>query len=132
MIDPEHLFKVRDRLIAERGSLTLLALFDREDSLGKWDLLVAGGGLREDMLEGYQHVGKILLDCLTTEEMVSMEKMVILPADYPPVLEVVERAHEVGVGTKVIELYNFDFYQFRIRRALVFHAAPVEVAAARA
>lgn len=127
MIDPEHLFAARDRLIAERGSLTLLALFDREDSLGKWDLLVAGGGLRADSLDDYHQIGRILLESLTTEEMVSTEKMVILPADYPPVVEVVERAHEAGNGTKVIELQDFDFYQFHIRRALVFHAEPVQV-----
>jgi hypothetical protein len=130
MIEPDHLFAARQRLIAERGSLALLALFDREDSLGKWDLLVAGGGLRDDSLEDYRHVGRILLETLTTEEMVSIEKMVILPADYPPVVEVIERAHDVGVGSKVIELYNFDFYQFRIRRALIFQAEPVAVGAA--
>jgi hypothetical protein len=130
MIDPKHLQNVRRRIIADRGGLAFLALFERDEDPGRWDLLIAGAGLRSDTLTDYEYVGRVLMDELTTDEMVQLVKFVLLPDDYEPVEKLLRRV-QVDNGEPV-ELENFRFYEFLIRRALIFHAQPAEVGAARA
>lgn len=130
MIDPKHIQNVRRRLVADRGYLTFLALFEREEDPGWWDLLIAGGGLRSDTLSDYEYVARVLRDELTREEMVQIAKAVLLPDDYEPIQKLLKR---VGVvNGEPVELENFRFYEFLIRRALIFHAEPAEVGAERA
>ncbi|HYI10113.1 MAG TPA: hypothetical protein VEK57_13720 [Thermoanaerobaculia bacterium] len=129
MIDFGHVKQMRDRLIRERGGLTLLALFEREDRRRIWDLIVAGGGLRDDSYDDYHVVGRAMQETFDPDEMMEVAKIVLLPADYDPVVELVNR---VQVNGEPVEVRNFEFFQFDIRRALIFHAEPVEVGAARA
>jgi hypothetical protein len=130
MIDPKHLQNVRRRLIEDRGCLEFLALFERDEDPGRWDLLIAGGGLRSDTLADYEYVGRVLMDELTTNEMLELVKFVLLPEDYEPVHKILRRVRVED--DDVVELENFRFYEFLIRRALIFHAQPAEVGAARA
>ncbi len=130
MIDPNHILNVRRRLIADRGRLSFLALFEREDDPGRWDLLIAGGGLRSDTLADYEYVGRVLREELTRDELLKLTKFVLLSEDYEPVQKLVERVQVDG--DQPVELEDFRFYEFLIRRALIFHAQPAEVGAARA
>lgn len=130
MIDPKHLQNVRRRILADRGRLEFLALFERDEEPGRWDLLIAGADLRSDTLADYKYVGQILMEELTGDEMIQLVKFVLLPDDYEPVQKLLRRV-QVDNGEPV-ELENFRFYEFLIRRALIFHAQPAEVGAARA
>ena len=131
MIDYKHMQQVRERLIRERPGLTLLALFERDDWRGVWDLIVAGGGLRDDRREDFHYVDSVLKEFLTREEKQQLEKIVILPADYEPVVKLVNRVQPLN-GNAPVELENINFYQFLIRTALIFHADPAEVGAVHA
>ena len=130
MIDPKHIQNVRRRIIADRGYLLFLALFERDEDPGWWDLLIAGGGLRSDTLTDYEYVGRLLQEELTRDERIQLAKFVLLSDDYEPVQKLLRRV-QVDNGEPV-ELENFRFYEFLIRRALIFHAQPAEVGAARA
>ena len=130
MIDSKHMQIVCERLIQERGGLALLALFERDEWRGKWDFVVAGGGLQDDLLDDYRAVGNVLLEVLSRDEMLEIAKIVILPEDYEPVAHLLRRIH--NVNGEPVELENFNFYEFLIRRGLIFHAQPAEVAVARA
>lgn len=127
MIDPKHLQNVRRRILADRGRLEFLALFERDEEPGRWDLLIAGADLRSDTLADYKYVGQVLMEELTGDEMIQLVKFVLLPDDYEPVQKLLRRV-QVDNGEPV-ELENFRFYEFLIRRALIFHAQPAEVAA---
>lgn len=129
MIDPKHLQNVRRRLIADRGRLALLALFEREEDPGRWDLLIVGGGLRSDTLADYEYVGRVLMDELAPPEMLELAKFVLLPEDYEPVQKILQRVRVTD--DEPVEMENFRFYEFLIRRGIIFHAEPVEVGAAR-
>ncbi len=130
MIDPKHLQNVRRRILTDRGRLEFLALFERDEEPGRWDLLIAGADLRSDTLADYKYVGRVLMEELTSDEMVQLVKFVLLPDDYEPIQKLLRRV-QVDNGEPV-ELENFRFYEFLIRRALIFHAQPAEVGAARA
>jgi hypothetical protein len=126
MIDYKHMQQVRERLIRERPGLSLLALFELDDWRGVWDLIVAGGGLGDDRREDFHYVDKVLKEFLTLEERLELEKIVILPPDYEPVVKLIRRVQPVN-GAGAVELENINFYQFLIRTALVFHADPTAV-----
>jgi hypothetical protein len=130
MIDPKHIQNVRRRLIADRGYLIFLALVEREDNPGWWDLLISGGGLRSDTLEDYRYVGRVLQEELTQDEMLKLTHFVLLREDYEPAQKLARKLHVDG--GEPVELEDFRFYEFFIRRALIFQAVPLEVGAERA
>jgi hypothetical protein len=130
MIKPKHIQNVRARLVADRGYLIFLALFERDEAPGRWDLLISGGGLRSDTLADYEYVGRVLQNELTLDEMLELTKFVLLREDYEPIQKLLRRVHVDG--GEPVELENFRFYEFLIRRALIFHAEPAEVGAERA
>ena len=130
MIEPRHIQNVRRRLIADRGQLTFLALFERDEEPGWWDLLIAGSDLRSDTLAHYSYVADVLRGELTRDEMVRLAKVVLLPEDYEPIQKLLRRVH-VEDGEPV-ELEYFRFHEFLIRRALIFQAVPAEVGAEKA
>jgi hypothetical protein len=125
-IDSAHLQQLRDRLIRDRGEMALLALFERDDQKGVWDFIVAGGGLRDSRLEDFRVVADAMKDTLTTEERRDVNRVVILPDDYEPVVKLIRRVQPVN-GSDPVELENINFYQFFIRTALIFHADPAAV-----
>lgn len=125
-IDLAHLQQLRDRLIRDRGEMALLALFERDDNQGRWDLIVSGGGLRDTRLEDFRVVADAMKDTLTVEERREIPRIVILPDDYEPVVKLIRRVHPVN-GAGPVELENINFYQFLIRTALIFHADPAAV-----
>lgn len=131
MIDFTHIQQLRERLIRDRGELALLALFERDDNQGRWDLIVSGGGLRDDRLEDFQYVSDAMNETLTFEERYEVPRIVILPPDYEPVVKLIHRVHSVN-GSGPVELENINFYQFLIRTALIFHAELAEVEAVHA
>jgi hypothetical protein len=130
MIDPKHIQNVRRRIIAERGYLIFIALFEREDNPGWWDLLIAGGGLRSDTLADYEYVGRLLREELPREELLRLSKFVLLPDDYEPAQKLARKV-QVDDGEPV-ELEDFRFYQFFVRRALIFQLVPAAVGAEKA
>lgn len=130
MIDPKHILNVRRRLIADRGYLIFLALFERDEEPGWWDLLIVGGGLRSDTLADYEYVFRILKEELTQDELVRLTKFVLLRDDYEPVQKLAQKV-QVDNGQPV-ELENFRFYEFLIRRALIFQLVPAAVGAEKA
>lgn len=130
-IDVSHVLQLRERLLRERGELALLALFERDDNRGRWDLIIAGGGLRDDRLEDFRYVANVMNETLSSSERLEVPRIVILPADYEPVVKLVRRVQPLN-GNAPVELENINFYQFLIRTALIFHAEPVEVGALHA
>jgi hypothetical protein len=125
-IDVAHLQQLRERLIRDCGEMALLALFERDDNQGRWDLIVAGGGLSDARLDDFRVVADAMKDTLTLEERREIPRIVILPDDYEPVVKLVRRVQPVN-GAGPVELENINFYQFLIRTALIFHADPTAV-----
>jgi hypothetical protein len=131
MIDFQHIQQLRDRIIRERGELAFLALFERDDNRGRWDLIIASGDLRDDRLADFTYVADVMKEIMPVEERLEVPRIVLLPPDYEPVVKLIRRVQHVN-GTGPVELENINFYQFLIRTALIFHAEPAEVGAVHA
>jgi hypothetical protein len=131
MIDPKHILSIRDRIIRERGGLTLLALFEPDEYHGTWDLLIAGGGLTSESLQNYEYVTRVLHEELTRGELLTLTKFVLVREETEPVQDLVGRV-QVMNGDAPVELQYVQFGRILIRRALIFHAERSVVGAARA
>jgi hypothetical protein len=120
MIEPKHMECMRDRLIADRGDLTLFALFQPEEANRAWDLVIAGGGLRPGDLDDYRYIAEVMEQCLTLSERLQLRMFTVISEDYDQVDRLLRKVN-VNRGEPV-ELENFNFYQFLIRNAVIFHA----------
>jgi hypothetical protein len=130
MIDPKHILALRDRIIADRGWLMLLALSEREGWTGRPELLIAGGGLGARGLDDYKYVAEVMKQELTTDEILTLTTYVLIREENEWLHKLVERVH-VADG-EPIELQNVELGEVQVRRALIFHAEPAPVGAARA
>ncbi len=91
----EKLANVERTMSQERGALALFALFLRENSsMGTWDLLVAAPWLNRSTRykEGLEYVADHLRNELTTREMVSLSRIVVLDWDDPHMNEAYDLA----------------------------------------
>lgn len=89
-------------MAAERGDFSLFALALREDVWDRWDVLVAAPWLKTGDMECLGYVASKLQDELTTPELISLSRIVILEKSYPVLAEfhdmvqVQHGLHEVG------------------------------------
>jgi len=127
MIDPKHLLALRDRLITDRGSLMLLALAEREGWQGRPELLIAGGGLGSRLLDDSKYVADVMKQELTMDEILTLTTFVLVREENEWLHQLVERVR-VENGDPV-ELRDVELGDVPVRRALIFHAQPAEVAA---
>lgn len=130
MIDPTHIFALRDRLIRERGWLTFLALAEREELAGRWDLLIAGGGLPAGGLDDWQYVADLLDQVFTRDELLSLNYFALIGEGNEWLERLLDKMHVEG--DQPLEVQNVEWGTMPVRRALIFHAQPAEVGAARA
>jgi hypothetical protein len=130
MIDPKHLLALRDRIIADRGWLMLLALSEREGWKGRPELLIAGGGLGWGGLDDYKYVADVMKQELSRDEILTLTTFVLIRETNEWLQKLVERVR-VENGEPV-ELRDVEFGDVEVRRAFIFHAQPAEVGAARA
>jgi hypothetical protein len=70
-------------LESENGPLLICALFLREDSLEKWDILMAASWLNPEKMQSYKMVSSKLLEFLNDSELVQISRVVILNEDDP-------------------------------------------------
>jgi hypothetical protein len=130
MIDSKHVLALRDRLIQDRGSLMFLALAEREDLTGTWDLLIAGGGFPDGGLDDWKYVADVLDQVFTRSELLSLNYFTLIREENDWLQQLVDETRVDG--DKPVEVQNVEWGTMPVRRALIFHAQPAEVGAARA
>ncbi len=74
----------------EKGALNLFALFEREDLYDRWDLVVSAPWARHD-LPTLRYIADVIKRHLAPEDMVSLARIVVLPASEDPVRSINER-----------------------------------------
>ena len=80
----EKLAAVEAEIAAERGRLNLFAVLERDDLAERWDLVVSAPWARQDKATlGY--IADAVKRHLLPDEMVSLARIVVLPAGEEPV-----------------------------------------------
>jgi hypothetical protein len=81
----DKLKSVVKALEKEHGSILLFALFLREDSLEKWDVVISAPWLNSSKKEAYKMVISKIQKALSPSELVQLSRVVILDATDPVV-----------------------------------------------
>src|SRR5258706_3043946 len=74
----------------EKGALNLFALFERAALYDRWDLVVSAPWARHD-LHSLRYIADVIKRHLAPEDMVSLARIVVLPAYEDPVRSINER-----------------------------------------
>lgn len=109
----------------EKGAFNLFALFLREDSPNKWDLVVSAPWIKAHDKETLDYFAKHLRSRLETEELISLSRVVLLDQDNLG-LEPVHKALSIEHGTA--EVKDSNFFGMQIKHAFIItsrrHPAP--------
>jgi hypothetical protein len=93
----EKLASLERDIASKKGEFSLFALFLREDTDGKWDLLASALWLEANSRESLEYLVNQLRSRLDTQELLSLSMIVILEKG-DPVLEAIHRAIKVRHG----------------------------------
>ena len=103
-------------IATEKGDFTLFALFLREDSLDKWDLLVSAPWLETNKKKSLEYLAKEIYSRLDSHELLSLSRIVLLEKDNPG-LEAIYRSIRVKHG--MFEVKDSVFFGLQIKHAYI-------------
>ena len=92
----EKVAVVEKQIALEKGPLNLFALLEREDLADRWDLVVSAPWARADKAT-LRYVAESVKRHLSPEDMISLARIVILPAGEDPV-RAINNSYEVEHG----------------------------------
>jgi hypothetical protein len=119
MIERGKLDRVFDSLETEHGPFVLAGLFMREDSPGRWDLVVSAPWLQRGKLVALGEFAKHLSDNLGQEEVFSLSRIVTLNRTDPALQRILR---EVGTITRPVEKVGHNLFGLPLEQAYIFRA----------
>jgi hypothetical protein len=119
----EKLKVVIKNLEQKRGPLLIYALFLREDSLEKWDIIIAASWLNPKEMESYKTVSNELQEFLSASELVQISRIVLLNQDDPIVSFLLDLETVKNGGYKELPVETLsDKFRFTIKRAYLLRS----------
>lgn len=119
MIDRSKLDRVLKSIEAERGPFVLAGLFMREDSPGRWDLVVSAPWLQRGKLVALGEFVKRLSDALGQEEVLNLSRIVTLNRKDAALKRILQ---ELGSITKPVEKVGNNLFGLPLEHAHVLRA----------
>ncbi len=110
----EKLKDVEKNLSESQGQFELFALFLREDSPGKWDLLISAEWARADKKAAINLVIDEIRKVLTDQEIMMLSRIIVLDKD-DNALETIRKMMKVEHG--LAEIRDFNFLGLDIKHA---------------
>jgi hypothetical protein len=108
--------KIESSLSKERGEFNLFALFLREDSANKWDLLVSADWIENNKSEALQVISQKIQKHLDKKELVDLSRIVLIKENNPA-LEAFHKAISVEHGNA--EIQEGTFFGLNIKHAFI-------------
>ncbi|HKL01762.1 MAG TPA: hypothetical protein VJ943_16030 [Desulfotignum sp.] len=110
----EKLQIVEKNLSESKGQFELFALFLREDSPDKWDLLISADWARADKKTSINSIIKEIKKVLSDHEMLMLSRIIILDKD-EAVVKAIHQAVKVDHG--LAEITDTNFFGLSIKHA---------------
>jgi hypothetical protein len=110
----EKLRKIEVEVSVKKGSFNLFALIERDDSLGKWDIVVSAEWVGEKEKELINTIALKIREYLSEDEQLMLSRIVVLPLTDPFVKNL-----NMFVGTEhgTIKLSNNTFNGIFVKEA---------------
>lgn len=113
-----------ERRLSEKGAFALFALFLREDSVDKWDLIVAAPWIDADRKGALSHITKSIQGVFGPEELSTLSRVVLVDLANPAV-EAINQA--VGIQHGTAEVKDTDFFGLQIKHAYIITSQRVNM-----
>jgi hypothetical protein len=109
----EKFRQIEVEISAEKGDFTLFALVEREDSLGKWDVVVSASWIGKNEKSLIETIAAKIHKNLSKEEQIRLSRIVVLP----PSDSLVRNLNMIGVEHGTVKLSNNTFNGILIKEA---------------
>jgi hypothetical protein len=110
----EKLLKVEKSLSESKGQFELFALFLREDSPNKWDLLISADWARANKKASINTIVEEIRKVLTDQELLMLSRIIILDKD-DAALKAIHQGMRVEHG--LAEITDSNFFGLSIKHA---------------
>jgi len=107
-------------MLEQRGSVYLFALFEREETSGKWDIVLSSEWSDQESAAAVRLISDALVPQLTPEELSALSRVFIAPSHDPEVENFVEIDQSEHVERFYASGLRFSFMDVPIRQAHVF------------
>ena len=107
---------VEKSLSESKGRFELFALFLREDSPNKWDLLISADWSRADKKASINTIVEEIRKILSNQEILMLSRIIILDKD-DAALKAIHKAKQVEHG--LAEISDSNFFGLAIKRAFL-------------
>ena len=108
----EKVTEIEKETSAERGEYDLFALFLREESSNKWDILVSAKWISESKEDALKYLAQRIQKSFTSSELLQISKIVIIEKNNPA-LPALLQAISVEHGSAEIKDSNFFGLQIK-------------------
>jgi hypothetical protein len=112
----DKLLSLEHKISNEKGSFNLFAIFLREDSEDKWDLVVSAPWLVPNRKESFNYIVNQIKSVLDNNELMFISRIVLLE-EGNPVLNAINRALEIEHGRA--EVKDSNFFGLQIKHAYI-------------
>jgi hypothetical protein len=109
----EKLRKIEVEISTEKGSFTLFALIEREDSLGKWDIVISADWVNDKEKALINTLALKIRKSLNADEQLMLSRIVVLSPTDP----FVKNLNAIGVEHGSFKLSNNTFNGIFIKEA---------------
>lgn len=122
----DTLREIEQAVSRDKGPFTLFALFLREETLEKWDLVVSAPWIERDKRSALRLLADRLRDSLSASDLLSISRIVLLDPSDPGVEAITQ---SVRVERSTLEVKDSVFFGQEIRHAHIFASKrqPMEV-----
>ena len=111
--------KVEESLSKSKGPFELFGLFLREDSPGKWDLLISADWTKFNKMASIKTIAEELRKELTDKEFINISRIIILDEDDEKIKSIRKAAR---IANGVAEISAFDFLGIAIKHAYLINS----------
>lgn len=119
------LMLIEKETATERGEYDLFALFLREDSSDKWDILVAAAWIDINKEEALKYLSKKIQSSLHQSELLFISRIVIIE-DNNPALAILPPT--IKIEDDATELRDTNLFGIQIKRAFLIASARKQTA----
>ena len=110
-------------LESESGSLSICALFLREEPLEKWDVVISASWLNPKELESYKKVSSKFQEFLSEDELLKFSRVVLLDKNDPVVTYLLDLKSIKNGGYEELNKDDLsDKFKFTIKRAYLLRS----------
>ncbi|RKZ45574.1 MAG: hypothetical protein DRR16_28175 [Candidatus Parabeggiatoa sp. nov. 3] len=112
----QKMLKIEKYLVRQKGDFQLFALFLREGSPGKWDVLVSAKWIDADKQQALKIITEQLTTQLNKDELISLSRVVVINKDNEEIPAINQLISEKN---QVTEIYEKHFFGLDIKQAFL-------------